>query len=118
MSGPIRVKATHEIIDGRFGDFEELGREMLAKVEATEPGYLSYEWFLDDDGRTCTIVGTLESSEAVLHHLANAGEMIGRFGEIAPTTGIEIFGDPSDELSEALASFGAPVNRHWGGFTR
>jgi hypothetical protein len=43
-----------------------------------------------------TSLGSCRIREAVLAHLANAGDMIGRFSELAPTTRLEIFGDVSD----------------------
>jgi 2-keto-4-pentenoate hydratase len=54
----------------------------------------------------------------VLAHLANAGDMIGRFSELAPTTRLEIFGAVSDELRQLVAPFGAEIVGHWTGFTR
>ena len=91
---------------------------MIDNVRTGEPGYLSYELFLSDDERTCHIVGLLQDSEAVLAHLANAGETIGRLSEIAPSTRIEIFGDVSDALRQLVAPFGAEIVGRWSGFTR
>lgn len=96
MSDTIRVHAVHAIAEGQADGFKELAATMIAKVEAGEPGYLSYELFLSDDESTCHIVGLLEDSEAVMAHLTNMGEMIGRFSELAPATRIGIFGDVSD----------------------
>jgi len=118
MTGPIRVKATHAIVDGKFDEFRRLGQQFIDKVESTEPGYLSYEWYLSSDEKTCTIVGVLESSDAVMNHLGNVGDLIAQFSEIAPGTGIELYGDPSDELREVAGSFGASIAGHWNGFTR
>ena len=79
------------------------------KVEAGEPGYLSYEWFLNDDEGTCHIVGLLEDSAAVMAHLTNIGEAIGSFSEFAPATRIEIYGDAADESRRFVAPFGAGI---------
>lgn len=118
MRGHIGVKATHSVVAGRVDDFKQLASEMIDVVETSEPGYLSYQWYLSEDERTCTIVGVLEDSEAVLNHLANISEMIGPLSELAPATGIELYGDLSDELREAVAPFGATIAGHWNGFTR
>ncbi len=118
MAAPVRVKATHAVAAGRFEEFEKLATEMIDWVRASEPGYLSYEWYLGDDERTATIVGVLRDSDAVLNHLANIGEMIGSLAEVAPATGIELYGDLSEELRKAVAPFGATISRHWHGFTR
>lgn len=118
MKGNIGVKATHSVIAEKVDDFKQLASEMIDVVQTSEPGYLSYQWYLSEDERTCTIVGVLEDSEAVLNHLANIGEMIGPLSEVAPATGIELYGDLSDELRQAVAPFGATIAGHWNGFTR
>lgn len=84
MSSYIRVNAVHAVQEGRVDEFKEMVATVIQEVEAGEPGYLS------DDERTCCIVGLLEDSQAVMAHLTNMGEMIGRFSELAPATRIEI----------------------------
>lgn len=97
---------------------KEMVATMVQEVGSGEPGYLSYEWYLSDDERTCYIVGLLEDSEAVMAHLTNMGQTIGRFSELAPATRIEIYGDVSDELRQFVAPFGAAIVGYWHGFTR
>jgi quinol monooxygenase YgiN len=118
MTSTIRVHAVHAVREDHVDEFREMVAAMVEKVRVGEPGYLSYEVFLSDDERTCHVVGLLRDSEAVLAHLANAGDMIGRFSELAPTTRLEIFGDVSDELRQLVAPFGAEIVGHWTGFTR
>lgn len=74
--------------------------------------------FLSDDESKLYIVGLLEDSAAVMHHLTSMGDMIGRFSEIAPTARLEIYGDVSDELRELVAPFGPEIAGHLNGFTR
>ena len=118
MSSNIRVNAVHSILDGHLDEVKEMSVTFAERVEAGEPGYLSYEWFLSDDESTLYIVGLLEDSAAVMHHLTSMGDMIGRFGEIAPTARIEIYGDVSDELREFVAPFSPVIAGHLNGFTR
>ena len=118
MTSHIRVHAEHAVSEGKLDEFRKMAAEMIHQVEANEPNYLSYEWFLSDDEDTCHIIGLFKDSEAVMAHLANIGEMMGPFSEIAPATGIELYGNPSDELREAVAPFGAKISEHWNGFTR
>lgn len=118
MTNYIRVKAEHSISEGKLNEVKQMAPQFIEKVKANEPGYLSYEWFLSDDESRFYIIGLLKDSDSVLSHFANVGEMIGQLSEIAPATGIELFGDPSDELTKAMAPFGAKVFKHWTGFTR
>ena len=118
MTEQIGVKATHSVAAGRVDDFKKLASEMIDVVKASEPGYLSYQWYLSDDEGTCTIVGVLQDSEAVLNHLANIGDMIGPLSEVAPATGIELYGNVSDELRAAVTPFAAEISGRWNGFSR
>ena len=118
MNRAIRVHAVHAVGEEHVDEFREMVAAMVEKVRAGEPGYLSYELFLSDDERTCHVVGLLRDSDAVLTHLVNAGDSIGRFSELAPGTRLEIFGDVSDELRQLVAPFGAEIVGHWTGFTR
>ena len=118
MSGSIRVNAVHSILEGHVDEVKKMSVAFVEQVEAGEPGYLSYEWFLSDDETKLYIVGLLTDSAAVMHHLTSMGDMIGRFSEIAPTARIEIYGDVSDELREFVAPFGPEIAGHLNGFTR
>ena len=118
MTSYIRVNAEHAISDGKIDEFKKMAAEMIKKVEANEPNYLSYEWFLSDDESQCYIIGLFKDSEAMMAHLANIGEMMGPFSEIAPATRIELYGNLSDELRQAVAPFEANISEHWNGFTR
>jgi len=118
MSSNIRVNAVHSVLEGHVDEVKETPVTLVEKVESGEPGYLSYEWFLSDDETKVYIVGLLEDSAAVMHHLTSMGDMIGRFSEIAPTARIEIYGDVSDELREFVAPFGPQIAGHLNGFTR
>ena len=118
MTSTIRVHAVHAVPEEHVDEFKSMVAAMVEQVRTGEPRCLSYELFLSDDKRTCHVVGLLRDSDAVLAHLANAGDSIGRFSEIAPSTRIEIFGDISDELRQLVAPFGAEIVGHWTGFTR
>ena len=118
MTNYIRAKAEHSISDGKINEFKKLAAEIVDRVEANEPNTLSYEWFLSDDESKCYVVQVYEDSEAVLAHLANIGDLLGPFDEIAPLTGLMIFGSPSDELRQALEPVGPKILEHWFGFTR
>jgi quinol monooxygenase YgiN len=118
MTNYIRVNAEHSISEGKIDEFKKMAAEMIKKVEANEPNYLSYEWFLSDDESKCYIIGLFKDSEAVMAHLAHIGETMGPFWEIAPTTRIELYGNLSDELKQTVAPFGPKILEHWNGFTR
>lgn len=118
MKNYIRGTAEHSIAQGRINDFRKLAAEIIDRVEATEPNTLSYEWFLSNDESKCYVVQLYKDSEAAMTHLRNIADLMGPFHEVAPLTGLMIFGSPSDELRQALEPVGAKIFEHWNGVTR
>jgi quinol monooxygenase YgiN len=118
MTNYIRATAEVSIPVGKINEFKKLAAEIIDKVETNEPNTLSYEYFLSDDESKCYVVQLYKDSEAVMAHLENIGDLAGPFHEVAPLTGLMIFGRPSDELREALEPVGAKIFEHWNGVTR
>lgn len=118
MKDYIRATAEHTIVEGRINEFRKLAMEIIDRVEATEPNTLSYEWFLSNDESKCYIIQIYEDSEAGLAHLRNIADLLDPFHEVAPLTGLWIYGSPSDEIRQALEPVGAKIFEHWNGFTR
>jgi quinol monooxygenase YgiN len=114
----IRAIAEVSIPEGKINEFRKLAAEIIARVEANEPNTLRYEWFLSNDKSKCFVVQIYKDSEAVIDHLGNFGDLNGPFHEVAPLTGLMIFGSPSDELRQTLEPIGAKMFEHWIGLTR
>jgi len=118
MTSYIRTNAELSIAEGKIDEFKKMAAEMIKKVEANEPGMLSYEWFLSDDESKCYLIEIYKDSEAVMAHFGNIGEMMGPFMEIAQITRIELYGNPSDEVRQAVAPMEPKISEPWNGFTR
>lgn len=118
MTDSIRAIAEYAIPEGKLDEFKRMAAEIIDEVRANEPNTLSYEWFLSKDESKCYVVQRYRDSEAVLAHLANIADLSGRLHEVAPLTGVMIFGSPSDELRQALERVGPKVFEHWNGVTR
>ena len=118
MKDYIRATAEHTIVEGRINEFRKLATDIVDRVEATEPNTLSYEWFLSSDESKCYVVQIYKDSEAGLAHLRNLADLLGRLHEVAPLTGLWIYGSPSNELRQVLEPVGAKIFQHWNGFTR
>jgi quinol monooxygenase YgiN len=118
MTDYIRVNAKLSIKEGKLSEFKEKGNAAIEKVKANEPNMLSYEWYLSEDGSKCYIVEIYKNSDAIMAHMGNVGDLLGPFFELAPLTGLNIYGSPSDEVRQAFASFGAQYHEHFNGFTR
>lgn len=97
-------------------EFRALVDEMVAAVQASEPGALNYDWFLSDDGRTCHIYEQYADAKAVKNHLANFQENFAeRFGQAVEMTAFTLYGDPNQEVRDALEGLGVeymvPIGR-------
>ena len=99
--------------------FIALMREMVTTTQANEPGTLNYEWFISEDETSCKIYERYRDSAAVMTHLASFGaNFADRFLAESEPTRFVVFGDPTEEVREALGGFGAVFMAQIGGFTR
>jgi hypothetical protein len=101
----LQVSATFPGISPDAADqFRQLAAEALATIRG-EPGTLRHDWFYGDDGGRCVVRETYVSSDAFLAHLANAGPLLGRLVELGGGLDLEVFGEPSAALLDAIAAF-------------
>ena len=70
-----------------------------------EPGTIRHDWFLSDDGTRCVVREAYTSSDAFLAHLAAAGPLLGRLVELGGGLELELFGEPSAALLDAVSAF-------------
>ena len=54
----------------------------------------------------------------IMAHLGNVGDILGPLLELAPLTGLKVYGSPSNEVRQALGPFGAQYYEHFNGVTR
>jgi quinol monooxygenase YgiN len=103
---------------GQLGTVHALMEEMVASTNA-EPGALSYEWFIGDDGRAVHLHERYVDSVASLEHLGTFSEWFaGRFLAAVDPTRLTVMGSPSDEVKSALSGLAPTFLRPFGGFVR
>ena len=101
----LQVNATFPSISPDAADqFTQLAAEALATIRG-EPGTLQHDWFFSDDGTRCVVRETYANSDAFLAHLAAAGPLLGRLVELGGGLELELFGEPSTALHDAVAAF-------------
>ena len=91
-----------------LSEFKEVAASLLESTNA-EDGTLRYDWFFSDDGTWCEIREIYADSDAVFVHIANSADRLGRLNELGGGLTLQVYGDPTPELREALASFGGPA---------
>jgi len=105
--------------EGQLENLKAMNAEMVKATKANEPGTLSYDWSISDDGKTCYIFERYTSSEAVMVHLKTLGE---KFAERLMATieikSVQVFGNPNDEVKKALGALGAKFHQSIGGYTK
>jgi quinol monooxygenase YgiN len=102
------------IAPDRLAEFKSLAARAL-ELTKDEADTLQYDWFFNDDETTCVVRETYASSEAVLAHVANMGDLIGKIAELGGGLEIEAFGALSAELLEATAALAPTVYRFFQG---
>ncbi len=115
MSTTLHIVVGLTVNDGQLGDFKEIVEEMSAKVEADDPGTLYYDWYLAADERSCTLLDGYRDSASFMAHFANVGEMMERLLGTCQVTRVDVYGNPSDEASGIVSSFGANITPYWNG---
>ena len=119
MSDNVHWVLELNIKDGALDDFKALMGEMVTATKSNEPDAMNYEWFISEDNATAHVYERYADSAATMAHLQWFGENAAeRFLAAVEPTRFTVYGDPSTEVREALAGFGAAHYSQIGGFAR
>ncbi|MCP4688710.1 MAG: hypothetical protein GY859_11715 [Desulfobacterales bacterium] len=118
MKSAVRFVMEFSIMEGRASEVKEMIEVLVEKVEAGNPGTLSYEFFFDDQETKVYTLAVFKDSDSFFSHKEIVDETFAKVLEKARLTRAEVFGDPSDQLVRVLEPFSPRVFRHWKGFTR
>ncbi len=119
MSDAVSWVLELSVKDGQLDAFKALAQEMTAATQADEPGATHYEWFIDADGKTVHVYERYADSAAIMVHLGAFGAKFAeRFLACVDPTRLTVYGDPSAEVRDALAGFGAAYMTQFAGFAR
>jgi len=119
MSDSVQWALDVTIKDGQLGPLKDLMIELVDRTQSTEPGTLCYEWSISEDKSSCHIYERYADSPSAMKHLATFGENYAdRFMSLVEPTGFVVFGNPSDEVKQAVAGFNPTYMGRFGGFAR
>ncbi len=93
--------------------FKEIAKEAIS-ITQEEPGTLQYEFYLDEENTTCTIIETYKDSDAVENHVQNVGEILQKVSEICDLK-VEVYGEEDEKGAALAAQFGAKIVPYFGG---
>ena len=119
MSDNIFLLLELKVKPGESDNFRQLMGEMVEFVQANEPDTLNYEWNISSDQQSCHIYERYADSTATMTHLGSFGANFAeRFMACFEITSLQVYGNSSDEVREALSPFGAVFLTPIGGFAR
>jgi quinol monooxygenase YgiN len=104
----LQVNARFTIHDGKLEEFKAVAAGCMASVREKDSGTEQYDWFFNEDQSVCVVRETYASSDAVLGHIGNLGDLMGQLLGVADME-LDIFGEPSAELVEAAAGLAPKV---------
>jgi quinol monooxygenase YgiN len=117
MSDRVSFVLELDVEPGKLDELRNVMQDMVA-LTRSEPGTLSYEWFLSDDGTACHIYERYADPEAVLAHGTTFPENLWeRFQTFRPTR-LTVYGKASEALREAISEFRPAFLEPLGGFVR
>ena len=97
------ISARFDVHAGKLDEFRSIMATAIQKVRDNEPRTLQYNWYHSEDHTRYIVLERYEDSDALLEHLADVGEELGAFLEVADLK-VDVFGTPSPELVEATAA--------------
>ena len=115
MPGPIIYVGTHDIQPGKTEVAHAASEDLAKHLQANHPSYLRFQVTISHDGRQMTVLQVHSDEDSMRLHLHLAGEKIAAAYEfLSGTTAIDIFGDPSSELTATIDGMAgdAPLRIH------
>jgi hypothetical protein len=126
MPGPFIFIATNRLRPGKLDDERRRVPDLVDFIQANEPRLIAFNEYADEGGTEVAVVQIHPDADSMVFHLKLIAERAeSAYSEtIEATTSIQVFGMPSDVVTERLrqqAGAGVPLRikpNHLGGFTR
>jgi len=96
-------------LPGQLGALRSLICEVCAHWEATEPGLLRYEWFVDESEETVRVVEIYRDAEALAFHGQNYAPFQPRLAACREVRRMTICGDLPVAMAERMRDLGATL---------
>ena len=126
MSGQFIFIATNRLKPGKLDEEKTRVPGLVDFIEANEPRLLAFNEYANEAGTEVAVVQVHTDADSMAFHMEVVAERAAAaYAEtVDATTGIQVFGTPSDAVVEMLrrqAGAGVPLSvkpHHLGGFTR
>ncbi len=101
----LEISAVMKIPKGKLEEFKELAAESIRLSKERDTGTLKYDIYISSDETECEIREEYKNSDALLEHMVNLSEVQENAFIDFPVDHVNIYGDPSPKLLEAVKSF-------------
>lgn len=105
----LQISAIFKIPEGKLEEFKQLAIECVKLVKEKDTGALRYDWFISSDQTECEVREEYKSSEAVLQHMMNLGQILTKLSTEFPMDRLAVYGDPSPQLLEMTKGLNAKL---------
>ncbi len=115
----VRLTVDLTVNEGKLDAFKSIAKTMTDGCRM-EPGTLGYDWFSSSDNKRFRLVETYANADATLAHFTGAVvvQLVPKLATVCSIDGIEVYGDPGQQVRELAAGFGAEVFQYWMGISR
>ena len=110
----LQATAILKIHEGKLDEFTVLATQCIASVKEKDKCTLQYDWFFNESHTECVVREAYTDSNALLTHMANLGELLGKVLKVADMS-LELYGDPSPELKTVINSANGKIYSFYGG---
>jgi quinol monooxygenase YgiN len=107
-----------QLQEGKAEEFKQFAKEMTGFVEQNEPGTISFNYYVDEEGASGTAVFVFSDAEALDRHLDLAASRFQEGYGLLSAADIELLGWPSERAIDLVKSFNGKVKPKVAGFNR
>ena len=119
MSSYVSWNFVVKVRDGKLNEFKTLMNTMIEATKADEPGTSHYEWSFNQDETECHLYERYENSDAVMVHMKNFGSKFAKdFMTCIKPVSFTVYGNPTEDLKQALTDLRPAYYSQRGGFNR
>jgi quinol monooxygenase YgiN len=104
----LQIIARWKIHDGQLEKFKPLAHECIRIVRDKDVETHQFELFFNNDKTEFVFLEKYPRSNALLAHLANLGDLMGKLMAVADFSG-EIYGEPSEQLLNAITGLDVKI---------
>lgn len=99
---PFVLITTHRLAPGAAADVTGLLARYERRLRDDEPGLLTFQAHLDEDGHRLALLHVFADADAAERHLRLVAPLVFEASTLVRNLGIEVYGEPGPVLREAI----------------